>query len=345
MLLVFLVTSFGLFGFFIWLLIYLLVLRQDKGEKLAGWLAKLVAWTGKKAEKSATAMSIQGKIDSFTRAINTEVEGLLPYRPKIKWIPQGITREVFIEKDRVVIMLLYHHNQDENISRAALLYMNKALIPEARPHIDYKLADAIDLMMTKKALFSFFEARSSLGHFIETVLRPRTEKDSELKEFCNVIDSIDERGLFTRVLLRELLELGRRRAGITETGDTVFETGEFTKLLKKIAEKERGIDVDPTFIKDNIRVAIILIARPENVSLGPRIFLKAIEERIKKSVRTFYVFARGQKNIDFAKEVTHICEKKFKELAKIHAEEFPVKVKEGTVLNQYCAIFHNRKAL
>ncbi len=72
------ILTFGITaGFFIWLIIYLFVLHQEKGENLVGWLAKLIAWTGKKAEKTATAMNIQGKIDSFVAAINTEVERIL----------------------------------------------------------------------------------------------------------------------------------------------------------------------------------------------------------------------------------------------------------------------------
>lgn len=339
------IATFGFTaGFFIWIIIYLFVLHQEKGEKLVGWLAGFISWASKKAEKVATANNIQSKVDSFIISINTEVEGLLPFGLKVKWISPDLSRDAFVENDRVVVMLNHHSNQDENLARAAMLYMNKAVIPEARPHIHQKLGQAIDLMMTKKALFSFVEARSSMGHFIQTVLRPQTEKDTELKDMCGVIDTIDERGLFTRVLLKELMELGVRRAGITETGDTVFETNEFIKLLKKIAEKERGVDVDPTFIKNNIKIAIIMVARPENVD-NPDMYLHAIEERMKKSVQTFYLFARGVRNIEFAKKVTISVAEKFQALAKGHEEEFPTKLQDGTVMNSYCSIFHNRKVV
>lgn len=346
MTLFFSIATFGLTaGFFIWLIVYLFVLHQEKGEKVVGWLAGFIAWANKKAERTATASNIQGKIDSFIVSINTEVEGLLPFGLKVKWISPDLSKEAFIENDRVVVMLNYHSNQDENLAKATMLYMNKAVIPEARLHIHQKLGQAIDLMMTKKALFSFIEARSSMGHFISTVLKPQTDKDAELKEICGVIDTIDERGLFTRVLLKELMELGIRRAGITETGDSVFETNEFIKLLKKIADKERGVDVDPTFIKNNIKVAVIMVARPENVGQDHEIYLRAIEERMKKSVRTFYIFARGNRNIEFAKEVVLACAEKFKELAKGHEENFPTKLQDGTVMHGYCAIFNNRKAI
>lgn len=340
------IATFGFTaGFFIWLMIYLFVLHQETGEKFIGWLAGFVAWASKKAERTATANKIQGKVDSFVVSINTEVEGLLPFGLKVKWVLPNLSKEAFIENDRVVVMLDYHSNQDENLTKATMLYMNKAIIPEARPHIHQKLSQAIDLMMTKKALFSFVEARSSMGHFINTVLKPQTDIDNELKENCGVIDMIDERGLFTRVFLKELMELGIRRAGITETGDTVFEATEFTKLLKKIADKERGENVECDFIKNNIKISIVMVARPENIDIGPGIYLRKIEELMKKSVRTFYIFARGSRNVEFAKKVVLACEKKFSELTKGHEEEFPTKNKDGTVMHGYCAIFHNRKVI
>ncbi|MFA5780617.1 MAG: hypothetical protein WC947_10860 [Elusimicrobiota bacterium] len=345
MTLLFSITTFGLTtGFFIWLIIYLFVLHQEKGEKVVGWLAGFIAWTNKKAERTATASNIQGKIDSFIVSVNTEVEGLLPFGLKVRWISPDLSKEAFIENDRVVVMLNYHNNQDENLAKATILYMNKAVIPEARPHIHQKLGQAIDLMMTKKALFSFIEARSSMGHFVNTVLKPQTDRDAELKETCGIIDTINERGLFTRVLLKELMELGIRRAGITETGDTVFETNEFVKLLKKIAERERGVDVDPTFIKNNIKVALIMVARPENVD-NSDVYLRAIRKRMKKSVQTFYLLARGARNIEFAKKVTMSVAEELKELARGHEEEFPTKLQDGTVMISYCAIFHNRKTI
>lgn len=344
MTLIYSILTFGITaGFFIWLIVYLFVLHQEKGERLVGWLAGFVAWTGKKAEKTATAMGIQAKIDSFVTAINTEVDQLLPYGLKIKWIAPDINREAFISDDKVVILLDYHSNQDENLSKATLIYMNKAVIPEARPHMDTKLGRAIDLMMTKKALYSFVEARSSFGHFINSVLRPDVEKDPELKEFCQIIDITDERGLFTRVLLRELLELGRRKAGITETGDTVFESNNFIKFLNEIAQKEKGQDVPLTFVGRDIKVAIILVARSGAETLTADPFVRKIKVKIQQSVNVIYIFARGL-NIKLARQVTDDCQS-LPELTKLHEEEFPTRFPEGDLASGFCAIFYNRKTI
>jgi len=345
--LIYLITTFGLSTIlFIGVLIYLLVIAPEKGEIVAGWLAKLVAWTGKRAEKTATAMAIQGKVDSFVKAIDTEVRGLLPYGLKIKWVSPEINREAFIKGNKVVIILSYHYNQDENLSKATALYMSKAVIPEARPHIDEKLSNAIDLMMTKKALYSFMEARSSFDHYIKNVLKSQTASDATLKEYCESIDAMDERGLFTRILLRELLELGRRRAGTTETGDTVFEANEFVKHLKKIAEKERGKDVDPNFLKKYIRASVILVARPEKVEYGQYQYINAVEKYgIKNGARIIYIFSRGIRNISFTRETVVLCEEKFKSLTKSHEEEFPTILETGEPITGYCAIFYNRKAV
>lgn len=340
----YLVTVFGMTGFFIWLFYYLFISHQEKGEKFIEWFSKLLSWTGKKAQKVATAKNIQNKINSFVDSINTEVKNLLPYGLKIKWISPEISRESFIQNDRVIVMLNFHRNQDENLSKATLLYMEKAVIPEARPHIHKRLSEAIDLMMTKKALYSFIEARSCLNHYIDTVLRPATENNSDVKEFCNVIDIIDEKGLFSRMLLRELSELGIKRSGVTETGETVHETNEFAKKLVDLAEKEKDVDINPNFIKNHIRVAVILVARSYNVD-NHGVYLKKIKFFIDKSVNTFYVFARGKINISFTKEVVAMTQKKFSQLSLVHEEEYPTKIQSGKIMPGYCAILYNRKTI
>jgi small subunit ribosomal protein S1 len=324
------------------LFVYLFVLYPEKGDLVVSKINKIFAKFIQKAEKSAVAKEIQGKINGFIKKINHEVENLLPYELKIQWISEKIDKQSFIRNGKVVVMLRYHKNLDENLSRATLLYMKEAVIPEARPHISFKLSESIDLMMTKKALFSFAEARSSFNYFYREILLPKVNKDPEIKEFCSVIEKLEERGLFTRVLLRELKDLGYRRAGITETGDTVFETAQFTKFLNEIAQKEQGKDVPLTFNGRFIKLAIILVARPETEMLGVTPFIKRIREKIEKRINVIYIFARGR-YIALAKMVTKEC-KKMSELAQIHKEEeFPTWV-DGDLIKGYCTSFYNRKS-
>ncbi|GAH36627.1 unnamed protein product, partial [marine sediment metagenome] len=173
---------------------------------------------------------------------------------------------------------------------------------------------------------------------------PKIEGDQDMKEFCTVIDRLDMCGLFTRTLLRELKELGYRRAGVTETGETVFETARFTKFLNEIAKKEAGEDVPLTFLGEYIRIAIILVAKKETEALGGvGVFIRRIKERIKRSTNVIYIFARGT-NIKFAKEVSRIT-REIPELVEIHkGEEFSVKL-VGRTVQCYCNIFYNRKML
>ena len=337
-----LIQALGWPSIMIGIAIYIFALNPEKGDRFISLLSKWFSKFSKKAEETTTALGIQGKINSFIKSINSEVENLLPYRLKVKWIYENINKQSFIKNGKVVVMLKYHQNQDENLSRATLLYMKEAVIPEARPHIHFKLSKSIDLMMTKKALYSFAEARSSFNYFLRKILRPETEKDLEIKEFCNVIDKLEERGLFTRVLLRELKELGYKRAGLTETGGTVFETGEFTKFLNEIAQKEQDQDVPLTFSKTYIKVSIILVARHGTEVLGPDRFIKQIQKKIKNRINIIYVFARGS-NIKLAKEVCRLC-KNMPELSQIHKEEeFPTWV-NGDMVKGYCTIFYNRKS-
>jgi small subunit ribosomal protein S1 len=337
-----LIQAIGWPGGILIILVYIFVLNPEKGERFLSLLAKLFSKISGTAEKVTTAQGIQSKINSFIKSINSEVENLLPYRLKIKWISEKIDKPSFIKDGRVIVMLKYHQNWDENLSRATLLYMKEAVIPEARQHIHFKLSESIDLMMTKKALYSFAEARSSFNYFLREILHPKIENDTKIKDFCTVIANLEERGLFTRVLLRELKELGYKRAGLAETGDTVFETGKFTKFLTEIAQKERGENVPLTFVGRYIKIAVILVARPETEIWGIDPFIRRIREKIKERLNVIYIFARG-KNIELAKEITKQCEK-MPELVQIHKEEeFPT-WRDGDIIKGYCTIFYNRKS-
>jgi len=83
-------------------------------------------------------------------------------------------------------------------------------------------------------------------------------------------------------------------------------SAKISKFLKEIAQKEQGQDVPLTFNKTYIKIAIILVARPETESLGVERFIKRIQEKIKQRVNVIYVFARGR-NIKLAKEIFKKC--------------------------------------
>ncbi|RLI81348.1 hypothetical protein DRP04_06405, partial [Archaeoglobales archaeon] len=85
------------FGF-----IYLL-LNPEKAEKWGSLLYKLFCFVSLSAEKRYIALNIQGQINSFQKAINKEVEGLLPYGIKIDWVGEDITPESFIAEGKLII--------------------------------------------------------------------------------------------------------------------------------------------------------------------------------------------------------------------------------------------------
>ena len=107
-------------------------------------------------------------------------------------------------------------------------------------------------------------------------------------------------------------------------------------------KKNGGEDVPLTFNEKYIKIAIILVAKPETEIWGIGPFMKRIKENIKNGVNVIYIFARG-KNIELAKEITKEC-KKMIELYQVHKEkEFPTWV-DGDLIKGYCTIFYNRKS-
>ncbi len=80
---------------------------------------------------------------------------------------------------------------------------------------------------------------------------------------------------------------------------------QFLNSLRSLLFKQRGQDVDLNAITKNFGMAVVLIGRPEVVSIyGYKPYLRYICMTAKKgNVNVFYLLARGTRNISIANEV------------------------------------------
>ena len=311
------------FGF-----IYLL-LNPEKAEKWGSLLYKLFCFVSLSAEKRYIALNIQGQINSFQKAINKEVEGLLPYGIKIDWVGEDITPESFVAEQMVIIRLRHHKNRDENLIRILSEYLAKALVPEIKHHLKKETKQAIDYATMRKILK---KAPSALNRFYETVYKPEVEKNREIEEYCKMMEDLDKHGYFTRIFLRELKDLGMEVKDSFPSENIDKEIKEFLQFLHRIAIKKREEDVPLQFIGDYIKTCLVLIARPEIMSLDPH------KERIKKNifagVRSFYLLGRGR-NVELVKTMAKEIDKWENTRRLDTIQTFKIKY-EGKKLNSIC---------
>lgn len=285
---------------------------QKWGAVFNSWLSRISSG----AERRAVALDIQGRIDSFSKSMNTEVAGIMPYGVKIQWVVGETTKESFFKDNKVILRMGYHTNQDENVVRTALEYVAKGMLPDARSHVDGGVAKSADLIMTKKLLEK--ERRSALQYYYGEVLNPATKADKELDRYVSIMHGLDQLGYFTRILLRELQLLGVTKQFSIPEQSTKEETKKFVDFLdQKVVRKPPKVDVDPTFVGESMVLSIVYVAKTERI--GPH--LGWIKKCIKKNMDRIYICARGAYNISLVRRLQERL-KSNPRLSEIFCDEF-----------------------
>lgn len=277
--------------------------NPEKAEKWAAILARLFAYFSDAAEKRTVAGEIQADIKSFANALSTRVNpAILPYGIKIRWekTPE-MSYESFVKDGQVVVRLRHHSNQARNFVLACLAYIQSGLLPEARPYFSASVSEALDLAMTRKALLDR-KRSDAFSIFSKEIIGERNSESAVLRMY-DIMGDLDGMGMFSQILLREFGDLGKRLSGITPTSDIKDEITCFVMFCEKLAEKEPGVDVSPTFAEKILRLSVVLITRFDTyLRRGIEPHKKWIEKCLAEEVDSIYVCARGR-NIEVARYV------------------------------------------
>jgi len=313
-------------GFLIVLIMYMLM-HPEKVEKWSSIIARGFAIFSRRIERAYVARDIQNRINSFADVANSEVSGVLPYRIKIEWVKvKETTPEAFIKSGEIVVKMDHHRNQAKNLAHATIAYVSTGAIPRARQYINENVVRAIDFTIVKK-IFVREGRHDALQIFVEEIFTPEIEKNPDIKKYCATMENLDIKGLFTRVLLREFLELGAEAYPEIPTESIKEETKNFVEFLEKIATKERGVDVPGglSFEGNRIRTGLVLIARPEVRDLyGIDPYLNAVKVCVEKGINSIYILAAGRLNITAAKLVAQRLERS-EEIKKIEEREYKLR--------------------
>jgi len=301
----------------IWIGIFAyLITHPEVAEKWGAIFWSIFSKISKGAEKRTIALDIQGRLDSFSKCLNSEVPELMPHGVKVEWVTGKITRESFFRDNQVIIRMDYHANQDDNIIRAALEYIARDLLPDSRPYVDEDVMASVDLISTKKLIEK--ERKSALKYYYAEVLGPARRSNAELDRFVVVMNGIDELGYFSRLLLRELQGIGLKKQFSIPEESTKDETKRFLDFLdQKLVKKKPRVDVDPTFVGESVSVSIVYVAKGELI--GPH--LAWINRCVKQKIASIYICARGAYNIALVRRLQNRLKSSTK-VTEVFCEQF-----------------------
>lgn len=284
-----LLVSILVFLRIIWYLIRV-ILDDDRS---AAWRARfyktIYKISGKsEAEKKYIENDISSRINLARRKMPFEKE-YLPKAIKVEWFKNGKGRKTYIKENELIVCLDPVELQEKNIILLADALVKQTSLIGIRHLLKKPLEIALDLNLVK-SLLTEIRDRGILDWFFRNEYRPTIEKSKDIKKWNSKIIEIDERGLFTRLLLVELESYSKKIFGKPSSLRMFDEIVSLVNFLFKIATKKFGQDVPLTFISSNIKVGVLLVGETSKILFdGIEPYLKAFTWHVKEQLTSIYI--------------------------------------------------------
>lgn len=280
-----------------------IVTDPSRAERWAALFWRLVYKLFKRGELRIVKHEVDGNVNRFFQEdLFPDLVNIDRSKIRVKWVASA-TDSVFQRKGTVIVKLRHHEDKYQNILSATLAALPRILHPLARPFIGRSVEEAIDLQVCRRLASSLGPGADNV--FALEFLRPRLEKDPNLREILQKLLQIDTAGLFVPVFLQEVAYVGAKfEQGLTSASpDTVDdELLAFLRFLLAIAEREPGEELTLCFVRDSIRTGVILVARAATRAYGVGPYVRRLGKNLAIGCQSVYVLAT-EDNIPFAEEV------------------------------------------
>jgi len=304
-----LVWYFGLLGFLIglpWSLVLTILTNLDRVADVIASSYKL----GRKVhfwfEKNAVEKRLETTLHIASGKVNTEAGvDLLPHKIEIRWVePQD--RKAFLEKGEIVVCLESSYDEEENLARATMLYVEEDLIYESQRFVNTTVMRSLSFAVARKLLM-LDRKLGALRCLNKEFMEPEIEKTPQIREYVSGMDILDKEGLLTRILLRQFSKLDAVLSPAPTDPQSRKETKGFTKLLTHFAKRKTAERMPFLDFKGSVfRIGLIPVAQRKSFDISK--FLKAASTCHQENIDVVYVLARGM-NVILAKLVVSEIEK------------------------------------
>lgn len=274
------------------IIVYLLRVILDE-DRSAAWRARIykaiyrIAGTSE-AEKKYIENDIASRINLARRSMPFGTE-YLPKGIRIKWFETGQGETADIDENEIVVRLSPAESQEKNIVLITSALVKRTSLAGIRHIVTEPLEISLDLNLIKNLLKEVGDRRV-LDWFFRNEYQPATDKSDEVGKWNEKVVEIDERGLFTRMLLVELDNYAKQIIGKASSPKMFDELAGFIDFLFKIATKSVGQETPLDFISRNIKLGVILVGETSKILRdGIYPYLDAFTYTMKRQLTSIYV--------------------------------------------------------
>ncbi len=266
------------------------LLNEDKSNNFRSKFFRVLYEITKKREheKKYISNDLNAKINIARRNMSFTNE-YLPKSVRVDWIQEKDGTSYDINENEFVVCLDPANCQERNIVKLTTAVVERTTLTGIRHLFEKPLKRAIDLNVVKNILLEINNKKVN-DWFYSNEYTPSIENNVNLKKWNNKIVEIDEKGLFTRILLVELTDFSKRIYSLSPRPFMIGEVEGLIDFLFKIASKGYHQDVPLEFVTAYIRVGVILVATTSKILYeGINPYLKCIVYNINKEIKTLYV--------------------------------------------------------
>jgi len=291
-----LAKSYGLYAavlaillFVIWQLARMLLDEEKSGQFRAAVFRTLFSLTGKRNhEKQYISNDVSSRINLARKRIHFSSE-ILPEAVRVDWVKDSQGSTYDINEGQFVVCLDPIACQEQNIVRLTNAVVSRTSLAGIRHLFEKPLVMAIDLNLIR-TLLSLTNNVKAMDWFFQNEYSPCISTDAALADWNAKVCDIDERGLFTRILLVEFAQFAKRVFGMTPRPFMTGEIEGLVRFLHAISTKRYGQDVPLEFITAYIKIAVLLVADTSKILRdGINPYLNSIAINAQKGVNTIYV--------------------------------------------------------
>lgn len=297
-------ASYGLTGILGLILLWHIVTAAYKPENLKivyGWVWYFLSIPFKIFRKRAIRFRVEGPCTKALKKISNELPEIDIPDLKISWVNED-NLKTKLTSGKAIVKLKFDNDNTKNIIKTTSIYVQDAFLSHAKSHLSVNFRKAIDLSVTKKILLSV-SSKENNRHIITQFTDENLDQEPEVFEKCEKVEELDDNGLFTRILLRELDSFGHKLFGRTIKSEYSKEADDFLHFVYKIATRDYDDFTPLAFPNTIIKIGVVLVAKPETYyQYGVEPYLRRIKLGLTQGIKTFYLLARSEK-VDILKKV------------------------------------------
>ena len=280
----------------IWRMLRIL-LDEDKSSVWRGKFYKVLYKLSKKreAEKKYVANDVAGRLNLVRREMPFGKD-LIPKSIKVEWIESPRSESYVPKEGELVVKLDPAEVQEKNIVSLAQVLIRKTALIGVRYILEKSLEDAIDLNLIKN-LLNKIENRTILDWYMKYEYMPQVNQSKDVKNWNSKIVEIDERGLFTRLLLVELDHYAKKIVGRPKIIEMESEIRGLIEFIFNIATKGHGANAPLDYKTRNIKIGVLIVGITSKILSGIGPYIKAFINKLNQEVEAIYVVSFSKESL------------------------------------------------